>query len=437
MEQLFLDPLSIKVKEGLDRYRQDMGDIEQLAESITRLRQILPVIINRNNELIDGGRRLAACILAGVQVKCVYEDVIDPYEMRELELEANLHRKDYTPAERAKAISDLHELKQAKYGKSVSGSTEGWSIEQTAKSIGQTRGSVYNALEISSLIETFPQVKTAKKASEILKAGKNLTRLSIAMEGLKKHEDLIQNKVAPFKLFHEDAVLHMSSVPTASIDILLTDPLYGINADKTAMTIGGKTGGEFTTAGYKISDAPNEALFYIYVLAKESFRFCTDTAHGYIFVGPEHFNTVWKMFTEAGWRVHIKPLIWIKRETGQCNVPSAWPASCYEMLLYIRKDNSRLVKEGQADWIECDPVMPSAKLHPYEKPVQLLTNLLERVALPGQHLYDPFMGSASSIEAGVKQRLYCVGVDSSPEAYATSCSRMAKITEANNKKEGL
>lgn len=436
MEVFTISPLQIKVKQGLERYRQDMGDIEGLAESFKRTKQILPIIINRNNELIDGGRRLAAAILAGIDIKCVYDDAVDEYEMRELELEANLFRKDYTPAEYAQGVADLHALKQKRYGETTSGQHGGWTLDHTAKLMGKTRGSVIRALEINDLVHMFPQLKTAKKAAEIVKAGKKLSQLSVAMEGLAKHEELIKNNKASFQLFKEDATLHMTTVPDSSIDILLTDPIYGINADKTCMTIGGKTGGDLTSSGYKISDAPEEALFFYYVLSKESFRFTTPSAHGYIFVGPEHFQTVREMFLDSGWRAYIKPIIWIKRVTGQCNIPSAWPASCYEMILYIRKDNSRLVKEGCPDWVECPPVLESQRLHPYEKPIQLLTNLLERSALPGQKLYDPFMGSAASIEAGVLQKLYCIGVDISPEAYAVANTRMARLLEKQSKEEG-
>jgi ParB/RepB/Spo0J family partition protein len=436
MEVFTISPLKIKVKQGLERYRQDLGDVEGLAESFKRTKQILPIIINRNNELIDGGRRLAAAIMAGLDVKCVYDDAVDECEMRELELEANLFRKDYTPAEYAQGVADLHALKQRKYGETTSGQQGGWTLDNTAKLMGKTRGSVIRALEINDLVHAFPQLKQAKKASEIVKAGKKLNQLTQAMAGMAKHEEIIKSKKTSFKLFQEDAVTHMTTVPDASIDILLTDPIYGINADKTAMNIGRQTGGDLTTSGYRISDSPEEALFYYYVLSKESYRFTTDSAHGYAFVGPEHFWKIRDMFIAAGWRVHVKPLIWIKRSTGQCNVPSAWPSSCYEMIMYFRKDNSRLVKEACPDWIECDPVLQSQRTHPYEKPVPLLNNLLERVCLPGQKLYDPFMGSAASIEAGVWHNLFCIGVDISPEAYAMACSRMAKITEQKAREEG-
>lgn len=439
MEILELPPTNIVVRQGLDRFRQEMGDVQALSDSITRTRQILPIVINRNMELIDGGRRLAACLLAGIKVKAVFEDVVDDYEMRMLELEANLHRKDYTPAEKNLAIDELHRLKQERHGKSTSGSSDGWSIQQTADLLGKTRGSVYNAMELAALVKAFPQLREAKKDSEIKKAGKALEKLTAAMKGLEKHEQAISQNQETFRLHKDDAVEHMVAMAKGSVDIILTDPIYGIGADILTQGVGGRTGGQLTTSGYKIEDSREPALFYYEVLAREGFRFTSHNPHAYIFLGPEHFWTIRQMFLREGWRVHIKPLIWIKREIGQCNVPSAWPASCYEMIMYCRKDDSKMVREGMPDWIECPPVNPNAKRHPFEKPVPLLSNLLERVCLPGQTLYDPFMGSASAIEAGVKHKLFCVGVDNSSEAYATACDRMAnldkELTNATRKEE--
>ena len=437
MEILMLDPTAIKVREGLDRYRQDIGDLEDLKNSIVRTRQILPIVITQNRELVDGGRRLAACMLAGIKVKAVTEDCKDDYEFRELELEANLHRKDYTPAEEALAIRDLHNLKQKRLGVGGSGTTEGWSIQKTAELLGKTRGTVYNALEMASLVDAFPNLRSAKKKSELKKAGKALSQLQTAMEGIKKHEKAAREQQDFFELHNTDAVAHMESLSDSSIDILCTDPLYGIGADLISQSLGGRTGGMLTSAGFKIEDPVDASFYYYYVLANQSIRFTTPAAHGYVFLGPEHFWKIREIFLAAGWLVHVKPLIWIKREVGQCNVPSAWPASCYEMCMYIRKQESRLIKEGQPDWIECPPVLPSQKIHPYEKPVPLLLNLLERVSLPGQTLYDPFSGSAASIEAGVRLKLFSIGVDNSKEAYSQSLTRMAKLKEGKDEKQQL
>ena len=427
MQIIEIEPTKIIVKEGLARYRTDMGDLTKLMESIQRTRQILPIVINNNYELIDGGRRVAACILGNMKVKAVFEDVIDLFEMRELELEANLHRKDYTPAEEALAIRDLHELRQKRLGSGGSGSSEGHSIKDTADLIGKSRGTVYNALELAAMVDSFPELRQAKKRSEIKKAAKGLEKLNSAMEGLKKHEATIKEGNLPYQLILADAVEHMQAMDSAYVDIILTDPIYGIGADLIAQTIGGQTGGELSTSGFKIKDEKDAAFLYYNILAKEGYRFTKPNCHGFIFVGPEHFWVLRELFMGYGWRVHIKPIIWTKRTVGQCNVPTAWPASCYEMLMYIRKDDSRLIKEGQPDWIPCLPVPEAERIHPYQKPVELLENLLERVALPGQVLYDPFCGSASSIVAGLKFKLQSIGVDNSKEANALATARLANL----------
>jgi DNA modification methylase len=431
-EIFYLDPLKITVREGLERYRQDLGDLEELGKSLQELGQIQPIVINRQNELIVGGRRLAACILQGIKVRCIYEDTADPRRMRLWELEENLRRKDLTPAEYALGVDDYHTLMQELYGKATSGKEGGHTLDDTARIMGKTRGSVIGELEMAEMIKAFPELKAAKKKSEIKSAAKGLQKLNAAMTGLKLYEKEIGKGVKTFKLHHMDAVEHMESLPDGCKDILLTDPLYGISADEMAIGLGGKTGSELTSSGYKIRDEVRNAIYLLVVLAKESFRFTTVGAHGYVFVGPEHFWITRKIFIDRGWRVHVKPLIWIKREVGQCNVPSAWPASCYEMLMYIRKDGSKLVKEGQPDWIECTPVLPDKKLHPFEKPVPLLLNLLERVAIPGQQLYDPFMGCAPSIEAGIQMKLICEGVDISLEAYSTAVKRIKEHMEKEN-----
>jgi ParB/RepB/Spo0J family partition protein len=432
----FLDPLKIKINKDLPRWRKSVGDIKSLMESIRDNGQIQPIVVNRGLELLIGGRRVAACIAGGMKVKCIYKDTIDPITMRMWELEENVQREDFSPAEYALAIEELHNLKQKVHGVAQSGREGGWRLEDTAKLLGKTKGNVIDHLQMAQAVHCFPELADAKKKSDIKKAVAGLEQLAEAVAAVKKHTAAVESKSDLFQLIKGDSVEHMESMKTGSIDILCTDPLYGIEANKLCQGIGGTAGArKKSISGYSIDDSTEPALFYVSVLAKESFRFCSDKAHGYIFVGPEHFHTVRKMFTDAGWFVHIKPIIWIKRETGQCNAPHAWPSSCYEMLIYVRKDASRLIQQGMPDWIDCDPVLPSLRIHPYEKPVDLLTKLLTRVCLPGQVVYDPFVGSASTLEASYKLQLFSIGVEIDDSAYAMALSRMSKIIGAEDEQK--
>lgn len=428
MEIVEINPTDVRVRNGLERFRTDMGDVESLAKSFKEHRQILPIIITRNYELIDGGRRLAAAIYAGIKVKAVFEDVKDDFEMRQLELEANLYRKDFTPAEEQLAIAELHRMNIEKHGEGGSGTKDGWTMEDTAKKIGKSRNTVKSALEMADLIEAFPQLTSCKTKNEIKKAGRAIQKVTAAMEGVAKNEEIIASGKKPYSLHNADALDFLPGIPDNSIDIILSDPLFGFSADIIAQKMGKRYGAEgFNTSGYNISDDEKTAFNVLDTIAKEGFRFTKFDAQGFIFVAPEHFWSVRQLFMSYGWRVYVKPMIWVKRSVGQCNLPGIWPASCYEMFMFIRKDQARLIKEGQPDWVECPPVNATEKTHQFEKPIMLLDNLLDRISLPGQTMIDPCMGSGASIISGLKHKLVCTGIDISKEAYAYACQRIADL----------
>ena len=99
---------SIKVKK---RIRQDMGDIAELAESLRRFGQMSPIVINEQNELIAGGRRLeAARSLGWDSIEAVVADVTDELVKLEYEVEENLQRRDFTRAELENAAKMKYRL---------------------------------------------------------------------------------------------------------------------------------------------------------------------------------------------------------------------------------------------------------------------------------------------------------------------------------------
>ncbi|MDR3020751.1 MAG: ParB N-terminal domain-containing protein [Treponema sp.] len=99
-----------------NRIRKELGDIETLAESLTRYGQISPIVINKKNVLIAGGRRLEAAKRLGWQeINAVIMDSFDELEMLELEVEENKHRKDFVPAEAEDAAKKIHKLRNPSF----------------------------------------------------------------------------------------------------------------------------------------------------------------------------------------------------------------------------------------------------------------------------------------------------------------------------------
>jgi hypothetical protein len=89
-----------------DRIRNDFGDIDSLADSISSVGFLQPIVINENNELVDGQRRILACIKLGIREIPFYRVSLKHIVLGEFH--ANSNRKDFTSSERV-AISNAVE----------------------------------------------------------------------------------------------------------------------------------------------------------------------------------------------------------------------------------------------------------------------------------------------------------------------------------------
>jgi len=91
---------SIIIKEEM-RIRQDSGNLASLENSIRKVGLLNPVVIDEDNRLIAGYRRLAACRNLGWQE--IESNVIqfdgDELKMLDAEVDENLFRKDFTREE--------------------------------------------------------------------------------------------------------------------------------------------------------------------------------------------------------------------------------------------------------------------------------------------------------------------------------------------------
>jgi ParB family chromosome partitioning protein len=93
------------------RVRRALGDIETLAESLKRYGQISPILINKKNILIAGGRRLEAAKRLGWQtINAIITEHSSELDRLELEIEENIQRRDFTMEEAAEAERKMRSL---------------------------------------------------------------------------------------------------------------------------------------------------------------------------------------------------------------------------------------------------------------------------------------------------------------------------------------
>lgn len=93
--KVLISDISIK-----ERVRKDIGDLALLKESMQKHGQLNPITVTRDNELIAGHRRLlAATELGWAHIDASIVDRDSHIEKLQLELEENVHRKDFSPEE--------------------------------------------------------------------------------------------------------------------------------------------------------------------------------------------------------------------------------------------------------------------------------------------------------------------------------------------------
>ena len=94
----------IDIKVG-DRFRKDLEDIKTLASSIQEIGLLQSIVVNQDNELIAGQRRLEACKLLGrIEVSTT---IVNLDHMIKGEFHENAVRKGFTLTERVAILLEI------------------------------------------------------------------------------------------------------------------------------------------------------------------------------------------------------------------------------------------------------------------------------------------------------------------------------------------
>lgn len=106
---MLLNISDIKIK---NRIRKDLGDLDPLMASLRDHGLMNPVVVNRSHDLIAGHRRLESARRLGWEhIEATVMDAAGELGMLELEVEENILRRDFSPAELAEAQKKLEQLR--------------------------------------------------------------------------------------------------------------------------------------------------------------------------------------------------------------------------------------------------------------------------------------------------------------------------------------
>ena len=191
-----------------------------------------------------------------------------------------------------------------------------------------------------------------------------------------------------WEVLRGDCLEVLPTLADKSVDLVLTDPPYGIKINRRAKLVGTATHRSRKATAHGWDDKPPDPRVW-----PEIFR----VSHNQVVFGANYF---WEQFYSS--QCYI---VWDKRgdlpEVPFCPTEFAWTS-------FVKEPSKRYVIRNHG-FIR-DSKDPRTG-HPTQKPTELLARILEDFTRPGDLVLDPFMGSGSTGVACLNTGRRFIGIE--------------------------
>ena len=215
-------------------------------------------------------------------------------------------------------------------------------------------------------------------------------------------------------IYNEDCLEGMKRIPDNSIDLVVTDPPYRTTSRGSSGGTGGILKEEINKRGkvFKHNDIKfNEWL-------PELYRILKDTGHAYIMTNNKNLKGMLMEIENVGFNIY-KTLIWAKNSP----ITNMYYMDSHEYIIFCRKGKAKRINNcGTKSVLNVDN--PRNKVHPTEKPVELMEVLINNSSQEGELVFDPFMGSGTTAIACLKTNRQYIGFELDEDYYKQANERI-------------
>lgn len=218
------------------------------------------------------------------------------------------------------------------------------------------------------------------------------------------------------ELYQGDCLELMKNIPDNSVDLLLTDPPYGIDYQSVRRK-------DKTKRMSKILNDKKPFTDFIPLIKSKIAK-----------TGGILCFTRWdvqQIFIDEFIRNGLKPknvLIWDKKSHSMGNLKKAFGGR-YESIIWIPNDDFKFKSGRPQDLISVPRVPPHKLIHPSEKPVKLLEFLIEKTTSQNATVLDCFMGSGSTGVACINTNRNFIGMELDERYYKIAENRIDKAAD--------
>ena len=213
-----------------------------------------------------------------------------------------------------------------------------------------------------------------------------------------------------------------------SIDLIVTDPPYGIDFRSGRQTVDRKK-------SVKGEGSVNVRDFYFESISEdhrlltgwltEAYRILKNDSAIYIFAHWSQWSNLYNAVEAVGFNVK-NMIVLNKSNHGMGDLKGSY-APKHELLLYASKGRRNLIfPNGRTDDVWSVPVKFSGshKFHPNEKPLSWIIPAILNSSIEKQVVLDPFMGSGSTGVAAISTGRKFIGIEKDPNYFTIAEDRI-------------
>ena len=421
-----------EVYEGQQRHNL-LTQLDDMADSMKEQGQLQAISVRAVNNsekpyiLNFGEKRVRAALQLGwTEIEAVVEEFTEK-EATIKRVHENLRRFNLPWWEQALLVEQLHTLRQEEHGVATRGrpkkdeEEKGWSLRDTAEELGSALGAISEDINLARAVKLNPSLRNvADKKTAIRLVRHEVRRIEAEIDAT------APKRVEVNQVYLGDSTSILKLFPDCSFDSCITDPPW-LRFFESNLTRDARTFPVFQEV-YRVLKYPS--MCYIFI----GFD---DWAHytGYDKMLPDgKLEPIRGELTRCGFDVAKTPVIWHKKAAMSRRGVKSWEYDRdFELIIVAAKGAPALTSPTRVSGVKSFNTVPPTKLvHPHEKPVDLVTSLIEDSTYDGALILDPFAGSGVLGEACRKTHRSYVLIERDKENYEKILKRLGKPLEVKS-----
>ena len=226
-----------------------------------------------------------------------------------------------------------------------------------------------------------------------------------------------------YTLLFGDCLQRMKEIPDNSIDLCVSDIPYKLTGGGKGDGINSKRPKGILQDNTQLMKVPKFKEWL-----PELYRVMKDGTHIYLMCNFLNLNQLMNDAQEAGFKM-INLLVW---EKNNCTPSQFYMKNC-EYTLLIRKGSSKYINNiGASKTVHKFDNIIGNKVHPTEKPIELMKFYIENSSNRGDTVLDMFMGSGSTGVACLNTGRNFIGVELDENYFNIATDRIDQVQEKHS-----